>query len=413
MSSTQLRVFLLFSAGYFVSYVFRGVNLGFAPLITHDLGLSAADLGLLTSLYFLGFAGAQIPAGVLLDHYGARRVTAGTLLFAATGIWVFGAAHGIGMMMLGRLLIGVGVSVCLGAAFKALAQHFEPARLPFVNGLVMAVGGLGGVVVGSPLTWALTFASWRTVCGGLGVLTILVALALWTLAPDKREEHHGASLGAQFKGTWHILKSAAFWKIASFSVVTQGVFYAMQSLWVGAWMRDVMGFAPREAAALVSILGFAMMAGCVGFGAAARSLEKRGVSLYAFCGIGMALFVVTQLLIMFRAPLPAGLLWAAYGIFGGTGILSYAVLARHLPAQLIGRGNTTLTLVLFLLIFGFQIGIGAVLSFWPADAGHYPADAHLTAWSILVALQVASAIWYVLPSRALAKPMHVPAEHPS
>ena len=413
MSFTQLRVFLLFSAGYFVSYVFRGVNLGFAPLITHDLGLSAADLGLLTSLYFLGFAGAQIPAGVLLDHYGTRRVTAGTLLFAAAGIWVFGAAHGIGMMMLGRLLIGVGVSICLGAAFKALAQHFEPARLPLVNGLVMAVGGLGGVVVGSPLTWVLTFASWRAVCGGLGVLTILVALALWTLAPDRREEHHGVSLGAQFKGTWHILKSAAFWKIASFSVVTQGVFYAMQSLWVGAWMRDVMGFAPREAAALVSILGFAMMAGCVGFGAAARSLEKRGVSLYAFCGIGMALFVATQLLIMFRAPLPAGLLWAAYGIFGGTGILSYAVLARHLPSQLIGRGNTTLTLVLFLLIFGFQIGIGAVLSLWPADAGHYPPAAHLTAWSILVVLQIASAIWYVLPGRALAKPIYLQAEHPS
>ncbi|MGF6534330.1 MULTISPECIES: MFS transporter [Paraburkholderia] len=413
MSSTQLRVFLLFSAGYFVSYVFRGVNLGFAPLITHDLGLSAADLGLLTSLYFLGFAGAQIPAGVLLDHYGTRRVTAGTLLFAAAGIWVFGTAHGIGTMMLGRLLIGVGVSVCLGAAFKALAQYFEPARLPFVNGLVMAVGGLGGVVVGSPLTWVLTFASWRAVCGGLGVLTILVALALWTLAPEKREEHHGTSLAGQFKGTWHILKSAAFWKIASFSVVTQGVFYSMQSLWVGAWMRDVMGFAPREAAALVSILGVAMMAGCVGFGAAARSLERRGVSLYAFCGIGMALFVVTQLLIMLRAPLPAGLLWAAYGIFGGTGILSYAVLTRHLPQQLIGRGNTTLTLILFLLIFGFQIGVGAVLSLWPADAGHYPAAAHLTAWSVLVALQIASAIWYVLPSRALAKPIHLQAEHPS
>lgn len=413
MSSTQLRVFLLFSAGYFVSYVFRGVNLGFAPLITHDLGLSAADLGLLTSLYFLGFAGAQLPAGVLLDHYGSRRVTAGMLLFAATGIWVFGAAHSIGTMMLGRLLIGVGVAVCLGAAFKALAQHFEPARLPLMNGLVMAVGGLGGVAVGSPLTWTLSFTSWRAVCGALGVLTIVVALALWTLAPDKRDGHRQAGLGTQFKGTWHILKSPAFWKIASFSVVTQGVFYAMQSLWVGAWMRDVMGLAPREAAAQVSILGFAMMAGCVGFGAAARGLEKRGVSLYAFCGIGMALFVVTQLLIMLGAPLPAGLLWAAYGIFGGTGILSYAVLARHFPPHLIGRGNTTLTLIIFLLIFGFQIGVGAVLSLWPASSGHYPAAAHLSAWGILVVLQIASAIWYVLPSRALIQPAHLRAEHHS
>src|ERR1700744_6577133 len=107
MSSTQLRVFLLFSAGYFVSYVFRGVNLGFAPLITHEIGLSAADLGLLTSLYFLGFAAARIPGGVLLHHCGPRRVNAAMLLLAAAGIAVFGQAYGLGAMMLGRLLIGV------------------------------------------------------------------------------------------------------------------------------------------------------------------------------------------------------------------------------------------------------------------------------------------------------------------
>jgi predicted MFS family arabinose efflux permease len=410
MSSTQFRVFLLFSLGYFVSYVFRGVNLGFAPLITHDLGLSAADLGLLTSLYFLGFAGAQIPAGVLLDHFGPRRVTAGLLLFAAAGVWVFGAAQGVGMMMLGRLLIGVGVSACLGAAFKALAQHFSVTRLPFVNGLVMAVGGLGGVAVGSPLTWVLTFAGWRSVCVALGVLTIAVAAAIWMIAPDARDTHHQADLVSQFKGTWHILKSAAFWKIASFSVVTQGVFYAMQSLWVGAWLRDVMDLQPGAAAALVSILGVAMMAGCVGFGAMARSLERRGVSLYAFCGIGMALFVATQILIMLRVPLPAGLLWAAYGIFGGTGILSYAVLARHFPPHLIGRSNTTLTLILFLLIFGFQVGVGAVLSLWPATSGRYPAAAHLTAWGILVVLQVLAAMWYVFPGRALAQQSRAHAE---
>lgn len=399
MSSTQLRVFLLFSAGYFVSYLFRGVNLGFAPFITHDLGLSAANLGVLTSLYFLGFAGAQIPAGVLLDHFGPRRVAAATLLFAALGIWVFGAAQSVGVMMVGRLLIGVGVSVCLGAAFKALAQHFATTRLPLMNGLVMALGGSGGVMVGSPLTWVLSFAGWRTVCVGLGLMTVLVAVALWTLAPDSKETHRQASLSTQFKGTLHILGSAAFWKIASFSVVTQGVFYAMQSLWVGAWLRDVQGFAPREAAVLVSILGFAMMAGCVGFGAAARSLERRGVSLSAFCGIGMAAFVLTQLLIVFKAPLPAGLLWGAYGIFGGTGILIYAVMARHFPPQMTGRVNTTLNLIIFLLIFGFQIGVGAVLSHWPASDGHYPVAAHLTAWGILIVLQVLSAIWYVLPGR--------------
>ncbi len=413
MSPTSLRVFLLFSLGYFVSYVFRGVNLGFAPLITHELGLSATDLGLLTSLYFLGFAGAQIPVGVLLDHYGSRRTTAGMLLFAAAGIWTFGAAHGIGMMMVGRLLIGVGVSVCLGAAFKALAQYFPAPRLPLVNGLTMAVGGLGGVVVGSPLTWVLTFTNWRVVCVALGIMTVVVAAMVWTMAPDTRDVPRQTTLVGQFKGTVGILRSAAFWKIASFPVLTQGAFYAMQSLWVGAWLRDVTGLPPAPAAALVSVLGFAMMAGCVGFGAAARSLERHGVSLFAFCGIGGALFVVTQLLIMLGAPLPSGLLWAAYGIFGGTGILSYALLPRYFPAHLIGRANTTMNLVIFLLIFGFQVGVGAVLSRWPAVAGHYPAAAHLTAWAILVGLQIAGAVWYVLPSRVLSTAAHSLAEHQS
>ncbi|WP_277184786.1 nitrate/nitrite transporter [Caballeronia sp. BR00000012568055] len=402
-STTRLKVFLLFAAGYFVSYVFRGVNLGFAPLITHDLGLSAADLGLLTSLYFIGFAVAQIPVGVLLDHFGPARVTASMLVFAAAGIWVFGASHGIGGLMVGRLLIGVGVSVCLSAAFKASAQHFPVARLPLINGFTMAVGGLGGVVVGSPLASLLHVASWRHVCVGLGVFTLIVAAAILLFAPRKADSHHQADIVTQFKGTWHILKSGAFWKIASFSVVTQGVFYAMQSLWIRPYLLDVMGLTPAHAAALVSVLGFAMMFGCVGFGAAARGMERRGVSVYAFCGWGMALFVVTQVLMVLRVPLPPVLLLAAYGVFGGVGILSYAVAAEYFPTHMIGRAHTTLTLVIFLLIFCFQVGVGAMLSHWPEEGGHYPVTAHVTVWALLIAIQVASAIWYVLPSRVLHK----------
>ncbi len=267
----------------------------------------------------------------------------------------------------------------------------------------MGVGGLGGVAVGSPLDWLLGFAGWRAVCAGLGAFTGAGAAAVGACAPDARQSRHDASVAAQFAGTWRIVTNRTFWKIASFSVVTQGVFYAMQSLWVGAYLRDVSGFAPRDAAVLVSVLGFAMMAGCVGFGAAARGLERRGMSLYAFCGFGMALFVATQLAIMLRAPLPAAVLWAAYGVFGGVGILSYAVLAEYFPVHVIGRANTTLTLVIFVLIFGFQVGVGAVLSHWPMRAGHYPAEAHLSAWGALVALQIASAVWYVLPDRALDK----------
>jgi len=70
---------------------------------------------------------------------------------------------------------------------------------------------------------------------------------------------------------------------------------------------------------------------------------------------------------------------------------------------MIGRAHSTLTLVLFILIFGLQVGIGAMLSHWPVQAGHYPVAAHLSAWGVLIAMQIASAIWYVLPSSVLEK----------
>lgn len=393
--SKALRVFVLFSCGYFVSYVYRGVNIGFAPFMSHDLGLSSADLGLLTSLYFLGFAGAQLPAGVLLDRFGPRRVAALVLLVAAGGAALFGLAHGVGMLMLGRLLIGVGVSVCLGSAFKALALWFPVARLPLLNGLVMAVGGLGGVMVGTPLSWLLGQTDWRSVSFGLAAMTVVMSVLLWFGAPEKEGSHAKGGLAEALQGVGQVLGSRMFWKVTSLSGISQGVFYAMQSLWMAPYMRDVEGLPAAQAASLVSIVGLAMMAGSVGFGAFARTLERRGISLFAFSGVGMVLFVAVQGLLMAGVSLPPAWLWGAYGVFGGTGILSYAVLAEHFHGTLIGRVNTSLTLVIFVLIFLCQVGIGAILNLYPA---HDP-QGHLTAWTVLVVLQLLGAAWYFWPAR--------------
>ena len=186
-------------------------------------------------------------------------------------------------------------------------------------------------------------------------------------------------------------------------MISQAVFYAAQSLWVAAYMRDVSRLDAGQAARLVSILGVAMMVGSVAFGLAARALERRGLGVLAFSGIGMGLFVLDQILILVGAPLPAWLLWTAYGFFGGTGILTYAILAEAFPVGMIGRVNTTLTLLLFTMIFVFQAGIGLVLGLWPVQDGAHPARAHQVVWWGLVAMEIASAVPYLRPAR---RPRH-------
>lgn len=399
--SAGLRVFLFFSLGYLVSYLFRGVNIGFGPILSQELQLSAGDLGTLTSLYFLGFSLMQIPAGVFLDTWGPRRVNALMLLIAAVGTLIYGMSESMWGLMAGRLLIGAGVCVCLGAAFQALARTFPLSRLPLVNGLVMAVGGLGGVLVGSPLSWALTASSWQAISIGLAGVTLLVAGLIWFGVPrEPARQRKTPSLGMQLRGTWALLCDARYWRLVSLPVMTGGAFYGVQSLWVRPYLTDVNGVDPARAAALVSLLGFAMMAGNVGLGAMARRVERMGLGLYGFGGMCLVLFLVVQALIMLRAPIPLEILWACYGAFGSGSILVYALLAGEFPPELLGRVTSTTNLLMFMVIFLCQVGIGWVVDLWPAQSGVYPPAAHLSAWGIVLALQVASAFWYFWPGSA-------------
>lgn len=394
-AGARWRVLCIFSLGFLVSYVYRGVNLGFAPHLIREMGLSAADLGLLTSFYFLGFACAQIPAGLMLDRFGPRRTEAVLLLAAVAGALVFASAPGMAALAAGRLLIGIGVSVCLGAAIQALSIWFPPSRMPLLNGVVMAIGGLGAVVVGAPLAWLLSWTDWRTLSYGLAGLTLGMAALLWFAAP----EAGGAGqqrLAEQLRGTWQVLRNERFLRVVPLALLNQGIFLSVQTLWVGAFLRDVAGQSPGQSARLVSVIGFAMMGGCVCAGWAARHLERAGLSLYAFAGLGMSGFIVVQCLIIAGVPLPPVLMWSAYGVFGSSGILAYAVLARGFPDALIGRATTALTLAVFLATFACQVGVGMVLDLWPVADGRYPARAHLVVWGGLVALQVAAAAWYAL-----------------
>lgn len=399
--SAGLRVFLFFSLGYLVSYLFRGVNIGFGPILTQELQLSAADLGTLTSLYFLGFALMQIPAGLMLDTWGPRRVNALMLLIAALGAVVFGLSDSLAGLMAGRLLIGAGVCVCLASAFQALAQTFPLAQLPLINGLVMAVGGLGGVLVGSPLSWTLTHTSWQAISIGLAGVTVVVSGLVWFGAPPERTHRRQApSLASQLNGTWTLLCSGRYWRLVSLPVMTSGAYYGVQSLWVRPFLIDVNGVDAAHAAFLVSLLGFSMMAGNVALGALARRMASMGLGLYGFGGICMVLFLFIQALIMLRTPIPLEILWAAYGAVGSANILVFALLAGEFSRELLGRVASTTNLLIFLMIFLCQVGVGWVLDMWPEQGGEYPPAAHLSAWGGMLALQVAAAGWYFWPGKS-------------
>jgi len=395
--TTLLRVFIPFAIGYFFSYLYRVVNAVIAPNLVADLGLGPADLGLLTSTYFLTFAAFQLPLGVLLDRFGSRKAEASLLLFAAVGAFIFATADSVPGLIVGRALIGFGVSSCLMAAFTAFVTWFPRERLPLVNGIQVAVGGLGALTGTTPVEAALQITDWRMVFTLLAVLTLGVAAAIYFVVPERRSEGSGATLKEQVRGIGTVYKSPVFWRIAPWSVTSQATFMAIQTLWAGPWLRDVAGYDRMAMAEGLLLIAAAMVAGFALIGALAARLSRSGIKPLYVSVCGMGSFMVIQGLILLHITSLTLPLWILFGFFGSAGVLNYAILSQSFPANLAGRVNTGLNVMVFVVAFGGQWGIGEIINLWPVlPDGRYAPVSYQAGFGVMLGLQVLSVIWFIL-----------------
>jgi predicted MFS family arabinose efflux permease len=392
-----LRVFAPFAFGYFLSYLFRAVNAVAGPGIAGDLGIEPAALGLLTSVYFLTFASVQLPLGVLLDRYGANRVEAALLVFAAAGSALFAVGGDLATVTLGRALIGFGVSAGLMAAFKAYSTLVPPERLPFVNGLHLAVGGLGMLAGGLPSELAMDVLGWRGLFAGLAVLCLVASAMLWTVAATPIPVRGGDSFADQFRAVGRILVGRPFLRIAPACTAAQTAALALQSLWAGPWLRDVAGFDPRTAAAILSTMALAMTAGFLVSGWAAARLIRSGIPLETTTIGGMILIFVSLVLVPLLPPVAAVVSWTAFAFLAPTSMLAYPLLtAAHAPA-LSGRVNATLNFVVFVTTFFGQWGYGVLLQALTGPLGLQ--GAHAAGILLFAGLLALSLVWAVVDRR--------------
>ena len=394
-----LSVFLPFAAAYFLSYVYRSINAVIAPDLTADFSLSAAQLGLLTSVYFLAFAAFQIPVGILLDRFGPRRTNASLLLAAASGALAFALSQGAPALLAGRALIGLGVSACLMSSIKAFTLWYPLQRLPAMTGWALFCGGLGAMAATAPVEAALQLTDWRGVFVAMSVLTFAASAAIFWVVPERASAGGNESLREQFQGVAQVFGSTVFWRVAAASPVFQATNMALQGLWAGPWLADVAGLDRAEVAVTLLALAAATTAGFLSWGIAASWLARRGVTPLALFKVGTAVFLGVQLLLAFGMTTGAPALWVAFGLFGTSGSLTFSTLSQAFPVSMTGRANTALNLLVFLAAFACQWAFGAIVNLWPAAPGRYHPDGYSAAFATLLVLQLLAFAWLLIGAR--------------
>lgn len=403
-----VRVVLIFAAAYVLSYAFRAINAVIAPALMADLHLSNADLGLLTSAYFVGFAGLQLPLGVWLDKYGARRTESALLLFAALGAAIFAMSSDLTGLWIGRAMIGVGVSSCLMAPLKAYRVWYPPERQSQLGSWMLVFGTCGALATTMPVAAILPLMGWRSIFWVMsGLILLAAALLFFRLKDVERDINARQALASKSEmagttttneGYLAIFSNPYFRRMALLGAVHQGGFMAMQTLWAGPWMVTVLGLSVGQTSQVLFIFNFALLLSYltlswwaprhVSFG------EKPGLPALKAVSIGLTGAVLIQLAIVLFTASWTWVLWILFAALVTVTTLAQMHVSLAFPPHQVGRANSAFNLTLFIGAFSIQWGIGLIIDLFAAQGWSASSSMRL-AWGVYLLVQVVALFAFV------------------
>jgi len=403
------RVVLIFAAAYVLSYAFRAINAVIAPALMEDLQLSNADLGLLTSAYFLGFASMQLPLGSWLDKYGARRTESALLLFAAVGAAIFAMSSTLTGLWIGRAMIGVGVSSCLMAPLKAYRVWYPAERQSQLGSWMLVFGTCGALTTTMPVAAIIPIISWRGVFWIMsGLILLATALLFFKLKPIETEIN-ARQLASQRDNTTGdtallttgyraIFASPYFRRMALLGAIHQGGFMAMQTLWAGPWMVRVLGLSLDQTSQVLFLFNFTLLLSYLVLSWWAPRYvsfnDKPGIPVLKAVSIGLSGAVIVQALMVFYVTSWSWILWVPFAILVTVTTLAQMHVSLAFPPQQAGRANSAFNLTLFIGAFSIQWGIGLLIDLFMMQ-GWSQSDAMRLSWGLYVILQLAVLIVFI------------------
>ena len=371
-----------------MSYAMRSVNAVLGQDLSTELSLGPQALGLLTAAYLLMFAAMQLPLGIWLDKYGARRVETGLLLVAAVGCGVFAVADSVGLLFVGRALIGAGVSACLMGALTSYRLWYPPALQGRLASWMLVAGISGSLTATVPVRFLASQTSWRMVFIASAVLFVLCAIGIWFTLPKALPQQSAPS--TKKISLLQIFKRQALFATIPAALVGQGGFLALQTLWAGPWMVQVLGVTPAQSAFYLLIMNLVLLLSYLLLGVVAPRMNvgtQRRFIFTALLTMSASLIVAA----LWREP-SAWIIWPILAVCStGTMILQSRV-SVSMPREIAGRGNTAYNFVQFSGAFVIQWAFGAVAQLAIAN-GYATGTALGAGLATLAVLQCLAALW--------------------
>jgi MFS family permease len=378
-SAIGLAILATLGVLYIVSQFLRNSVGVIAPNLAAEVGLSALDLGLLSSVYFFVFAAVQLPLGVALDRFGPKRCMLVSAAITVTGCAVFALSPNAGGLIMGRALLGLGTACFLMAPLALYARWFAPDRFSTIGGLHLGIGSLGALLATAPMALSTESFGWRATFLGVAVFTIVIGFLTWIIVsddpPGARIEPRRESLRESVAGIWAVIRTPSIGRIFLIQLASYPSYILVVSLWGGPYLTHIYGYDLKGRGDILFVAALAQIIGSFFWGPTDRLFGRHKIPVLLACAMCfLALGSLAALGVM-----SASALFAVFALLGfSTGQVS-VVLAHGrslVPPHLLGRAITLLNIGTMGGGFVVQFISGAIIEMFPSLDGTYPLEAY-------------------------------------
>ncbi len=380
------KIFSVLSFLYVMALFFRVSMAVVARDISADFNLTATRLGTLSSVFFIVYALAQIPLGILLDRFGGRIIVSVLGFMTTAGIVLFALAPGYHVALAGRVLLGIGTSCVLMGSLKIFTNWFTQKEFAIIAGFIMAIGNLGNLLATAPLAAAVSVFGWRSALLVVALAQIVATVLVYAVAADTPVQNTPGNSGPEcdvpvassaLGGLRSVLGYPSFWLLGILGFCYYGNFMLVQSLWGGPYLMDVFNASRSVAGSVLFCSAGGFITGCLCIGKISTHLLKsRKKTLLIGQGMTLALLLLLLGPAEHLSPAALKLLFFALGISASSGISIYPMVREMFPHSIAGTALSTLNFFVVSGVAVIQLLVGIILDRFPHVSGSYSAAAY-------------------------------------
>ncbi|MDR3501863.1 MAG: MFS transporter [Legionella sp.] len=376
--TTAYFIFFLAASFYLYEFILQVAPSVMAEPMMKTFGVTGEGFGFISAFYFYAYAPTQLPAGVLYDRYGPRKLMTVAILLCALGSAFFASTDSVFTACIGRFLIGIGSAFSFIGVLVLLSRWFPPHYFAILAGVAQLMSSVGAMFGEVPLAYLIQGVGWRNASFILAFVGFILAAFFWMYIRDYPDQQNQKVPGHYLRDEWKrlvaVCKHAHTWIIGSYAFSIWTPIAVFAALWGVPFLQEKFQISVVAASGLCSMIWIGIGVGSPLLGWLSDKIESRRIALITSAVLGL----VATLILLYLPGLTYG--WAPFVLFvlglgAGGQTVSFAVVKENNTAEYVGTASGFNNLSVLIGGAIFQPLVGYILQH--TNSGHVVNGVHV------------------------------------